>query len=733
VHREFRDALENYLIIDVEINKTRYGIGAIYGPNSTSREFFHGLGSCLRSLKATGSSQFILGGDWNTTIDRNPVTSNIDTFFMSGLPNPVNSELLNRLCSEFEMLDPFRALYPTKRDYTYLPFGTVRLNRSRIDFFVISASILNSVSDCSINDAVSCKLFDHKQVNLLLNSSKTAHPAKTRLSNSYLTDECLRFSVDIAARRTHLYSLDCVMLNGINTGFRDRELTRVSEALNQYQGLLKIMEAKAKQGIDIELDEEVKVYKQRLRMLFEEMAPLADIERIAKSCVHSAFFTALIDEVRNAGSKTQKYLSRLNKCYEQALSKNLLLLKDDYVVNRDAIADIENILKIRADNSLRDKIKDIKIFECLNAEKATPLLLDLAKKSGGGESLDNIRDDNGEVFSSEVERKSFILNYYTDLYKADANVEGSIEDFLGPTICAKTTVLESKLTNYERSELDKQLDITELDAALKHANMRSAPGIDGYSYRFINHFWNIFRYPLFKCAEEGLEDNTLPEFFKTAVIKLIPKKGDTSRIKNWRPISLLSNFYKIISRLINTRLQAVCDRLLSRAQKGFTKSRQIQEVIINCMETMDFCRKQNIKGVIASIDQTKAFDSVSHTYMEKVYDFFNFGPRIKVWLRSIGTQRTACVALNNGVLSATFPLGKGHAQGDSPSPLLYNLAAQIQIFRLEFNEDIERIGVRLPAVRAEVIPPVMQRRRDSDRLTLMSHLLMTALTSFFSH
>jgi hypothetical protein len=283
----------------------------------------------------------------------------------------------------------------------------------------------------------------------------------------------------------------------------------------------------------------------------------------------------------------------------------------------------------------------------------------------------------------------------------DDTVEGSIEDFLGPTICAKTTVMESKLSDYERNELDKQLDIVELDIALKHANLRSAPGIDGYSYRFINQFWNNFRFPLYRCAEEGLEDNSLPDFFKTAVIKLIPKKGDTTRIKNWRPISLLSNFYKIISRLINTRLQAVCDRLLSRVQKGFTKSRHIQEVIINCMETMDVCHKQNIKGVIGSIDQTKAFDSVSHAYMEKVYDFFNFGERIKLWLKSIGTQRTACVALGCDTLSPTFRLGKGHAQDDSPSPLLYNLAAQIQIFRLEFNEDIERIGMRVPAVRVE--------------------------------
>ncbi len=126
--------------------------------------------------------------------------------------------------------------------------------------------------------------------------------------------------------------------------------------------------------------------------------------------------------------------------------------------------------------------------------------------------------------------------------------------------------------------------------------MRSAPGIDGFSYRFIHKFWHFFRGPLYCCAVSGLDNNNLPDFFKTAVIKLIPKKGDVSMIKNWRPISLLSNFYNLISRLINTWLQSVCDRLLSRAQKGFTKSRQIHEVIINCMETMDMCKKKQYQG-----------------------------------------------------------------------------------------------------------------------------------------
>ncbi len=319
------------------------------------------------------------------------------------------------------------------------------------------------------------------------------------------------------------------------------------------------------------------------------------------------------------------------------------------------------------------------------------MLLNLAKKTDSGDNLNNICDNSGSKFVNDSDRNRHIGDFYRSLYQPDPNVQGTIEDFLGPEICAHPMVLGSKLNMLEKNHLDRPLDVAELDKALLEANLRSAPGVDGYSYRFIAKFWRFFRIPLFKCAEQGLEDGSLPDFFKTAVIKLIPKKGDTTMIKNWRPISLLINFYKIISRLINSRLQDFTDRLLSRAQKGFTKSRQIHEVIINCMETMGLCKKNNIKGVIVSIDQTKAFDSVSHSYMEQVYDFFSFGDRIKKWLRSIGTGRSACIGLGGDTYSETFPLGKGHAQGDSPSPLLYNLAAQIVIFKIELNPSIVRI------------------------------------------
>jgi hypothetical protein len=207
----------------------------------------------------------------------------------------------------------------------------------------------------------------------------------------------------------------------------------------------------------------------------------------------------------------------------------------------------------------------------------------------------------------------------------------------------------------------------------------------------LKSFFYILGRPLFKCVQLSYEDNLLIELFKIAQIKLIPKKGDTSKIKNWRPISLLSNFYKILSRAINNRLKTVVGRVLSRAQKGFTQTRQIQEVVINLSETINNCAIKNIRGAMVCVDQAKAFDSVNHSFIEKSLKFFGFGERFISWIKTIGTNRKACVLFENGIKGEIFDLLKGTAQGDCPSPIIYNICAQILLFKIELCPEICRI------------------------------------------
>jgi hypothetical protein len=251
VETEYKDLSENFYLATVTIANRIYCIGAVYGPNSTSREFYRNLSSVLAAVTVGQPNiSIVLGGDWNTTWDRLPLTSNIDVFSMAAVPNPKNSELLENMCMEYDLTDPFRALYPLKRDYTYVPFGNVRLNRSRLDFFVVSRNLINEITDCIIDSTVSCKLFDHKKVTLLLNKKCNMLPPKDGISNAFLKDKQLGASVEIAARRVALFSLNMDTAN-YNTHFgtynyiREGELRKIAIAINHLNDLTKKKERRA--------------------------------------------------------------------------------------------------------------------------------------------------------------------------------------------------------------------------------------------------------------------------------------------------------------------------------------------------------------------------------------------------------------------------------------------------------------------------------------------------------
>jgi hypothetical protein len=163
------------------------------------------------------------------------------------------------------------------------------------------------------------------------------------------------------------------------------------------------------------------------------------------------------------------------------------------------------------------------------------------------------------------------------LYKSpdvDTNFnENCIFDFLGEDICNSQLVLDSKIPQTLMHEFETPLSISELDSSANQGN-KSASGMDGISNCLIKRYWALLRTPLHRYASLCHEKGTLTQNFSTASIKLIPKKGDASKIKNWRPISLLSCLYKVISRALNNRLKKASSYIFSRAQKGFTSDRR---------------------------------------------------------------------------------------------------------------------------------------------------------------
>ena len=233
-------------------------------------------------------------------------------------------------------------------------------------------------------------------------------------------------------------------------------------------------------------------------------------------------------------------------------------LKSNYGNNIEEIIELESELSKKIEEEARSALENTENFEYLNHEKITPYYVKLSKGSKSEAEMDDICDSDGHPFNTAAERKRYIVDFYANLYKKAEdepdNLQGCIEQFLGPDICNSKIVRESKIPRNLARELDLPISLNELDESVKQGN-KSAAGMDGLSNCFIKKFWHYLRIPVHRYTTYCVANGTLTHTFRTAKIRIIPKKGDTSKIGNWRPISLLSCLYKVISRALNNRLK----------------------------------------------------------------------------------------------------------------------------------------------------------------------------------
>ena len=91
---------------------------------------------------------------------------------------------------------------------------------------------------------------------------------------------------------------------------------------------------------------------------------------------------------------------------------------------------------------------------------------------------------------------------------------------------------------------------------------------------------------------------------------MIFKKGNNKDLKNHRPICLLSNIYKVPTKVLKKGLEKTLDENLSRKQVGFRSRYSTTDHIHVVTQLKEKCREYNIPLCIAFIDYENAFDSV---------------------------------------------------------------------------------------------------------------------------
>ena len=114
---------------------------------------------------------------------------------------------------------------------------------------------------------------------------------------------------------------------------------------------------------------------------------------------------------------------------------------------------------------------------------------------------------------------------------------------------------------------------------------------------FYETFWDNLKEIYVDLVREAKEIGHLSASQRQAIIKSIEKKDRDKRfIKNWRPISLLNVYSKIIPKLLSEKLIEVLPDLISSQQMAYVKNRHIGESGIVISDIIEITKIRKIGG-----------------------------------------------------------------------------------------------------------------------------------------
>nr|GEU45228.1 putative RNA-directed DNA polymerase, eukaryota, reverse transcriptase zinc-binding domain protein [Tanacetum cinerariifolium] len=142
---------------------------------------------------------------------------------------------------------------------------------------------------------------------------------------------------------------------------------------------------------------------------------------------------------------------------------------------------------------------------------------------------------------------------------------------------------------------------------------------------------------------------------------LIPKIQDAKFVKDFRPISLIESVYKIIAKILASRLCAVLPYLISDVQSAFVANRQILDGPFILNELLSWCKFKKLNEMIFKVDFEKAFDSMKWDYLDETLKDLGFGSK---WRNSINSCLNNAMGsvLVNGSPTLEFQFHKGLKQ-----------------------------------------------------------------------
>ena len=350
------DPDDNFLLLRVTVQGSTMIIGSVYGPNDPNPDFFTRLEAAIISL---GNWPVILGGDWNCTFSADPILTNIDCKNMANPPNIRHSKILKELCSRLNLTDPYRLFFPTRHDYTFCPRNANQLNRSRIDFFLISIPLFVASTSCDILPALQNSLFDHKAINIEFKTKKLLSKGNPAMSKSIVSEKELDIVVKLAAA-------ECYGIHNLGRGWELGEKDQFLLDIGTNRTAFRLQGPPPTYLPMAELEHE------RLRnreeaidniRAFCENIDFERLEEMDRSCDHSIFLEIFLNAIKNETISYQSFLYKIKKDKVKHLIDSLAHEKSSVTPDCDKINVLESRLNNYWDEEMGREIEHYSLFE----------------------------------------------------------------------------------------------------------------------------------------------------------------------------------------------------------------------------------------------------------------------------------------------------------------------------------------------------------------------------------
>ena len=168
-----------------------------------------------------------------------------------------------------------------------------------------------------------------------------------------------------------------------------------------------------------------------------------------------------------------------------------------------------------------------------------------------------------------------------------------------------------------------------------------SPGADEINFNVIKHCFRELCGPLKYLFDPSLQSGVFPDLMKIAIVSPVFKTGDTADISNYRPISVLLCFSKILEHVMYSRLykNLTDQKILNSQQFGFRKGHSREHAIAQLVDQIYKPFETDNYTIGISVGLSKALDTVDHTILLKKLEIYGITGANRAWFRSYLTNR----------------------------------------------------------------------------------------------